>query len=191
MTPAIWQNRSPERERSPDTLRTLPEVSSAGREWPGGGPQAGVAGWWPASWVSAEIGVSGWLCWRAGDHRWVTDAELIRRAEAAGVAASYLDWRKRRVQVNDETLAAILQALDQAGHGVAGHSQGGRAGVVSAPAALPRLPAERAWGFTVQLYSVRSRQSWGHGDFRDLADLATWSARDHGAGFIRIETLTG
>ncbi|HUD39048.1 MAG TPA: 4-alpha-glucanotransferase [Streptosporangiaceae bacterium] len=119
----------------------------------------------------------------------MTDAELIRRAEAAGVAASYLDWRKRRVQVNDETLAAILQALDQAGHGVAGHSQGGRAGVVSAPAALPRLPAERAWGLTVQLYSVRSRQSWGHGDFRDLADLATWSARDHGAGFILVNPL--
>jgi 4-alpha-glucanotransferase len=116
----------------------------------------------------------------------VTDAELIKRAEAAGVAASYLDWRKRRVQVSDETLAAILQALDQAGHGVTGPSQDGAA---SAPAALPRRLADRAWGFTVQLYSVRSRQSWGHGDFRDLADLATWSARDHGASFILVNPL--
>jgi 4-alpha-glucanotransferase len=41
----------------------------------------------------------------------------------------------------------------------------------------------------VQLYSVRSRGSWGHGDFRDLADLATWSARDLGADFILVNPL--
>jgi 4-alpha-glucanotransferase len=118
----------------------------------------------------------------------VTDAELIRRAEAAGVAVSYLDWRKRRVQVHDETLAAILAALGQAGdgeHAVTGHDD-----PAAAPAAeLPLRPADRSWGFTVQLYSVRSRQSWGHGDFRDLADLAAWSARDLGAGFILVNPL--
>jgi len=42
---------------------------------------------------------------------------------------------------------------------------------------------------TVQLYSVRSRRSWGHGDLRDLADLASWSARDLGAGFVLINPL--
>ena len=47
----------------------------------------------------------------------------------------------------------------------------------------------RHWGFAVQLYSVRSRGSWGHGDFRDLADLATWSARDLGAGFVLVNPL--
>ncbi len=41
----------------------------------------------------------------------------------------------------------------------------------------------------MQLYSVRSRASWGHGDFRDLADLATWSARDLGAGFVLVNPL--
>ena len=41
----------------------------------------------------------------------------------------------------------------------------------------------------MQLYSVRSRASWGHGDFRDLADLATWSARDHGADFVLVNPL--
>jgi 4-alpha-glucanotransferase len=49
----------------------------------------------------------------------------------------------------------------------------------------PRL----SWGFTVQLYSVRSRQSWGHGDLRDLADLAAWSARELGAAFVLINPL--
>ncbi|HEX4660242.1 MAG TPA: 4-alpha-glucanotransferase, partial [Streptosporangiaceae bacterium] len=47
----------------------------------------------------------------------------------------------------------------------------------------------RSWGFAVQLYSLRSRGSWGHGDFRDLADLVTWSARDLGAGFVLINPL--
>ena len=49
------------------------------------------------------------------------------------------------------------------------------AGGVVAPA-----PAGRSWGFAVQLYSLRSRASWGHGDLRDLAELAAWSGRDLG-----------
>jgi 4-alpha-glucanotransferase len=51
------------------------------------------------------------------------------------------------------------------------------------------VPSERSWGFTVQLYSVRSRESWGHGDLRDLAELAAWSAREHGAGFVLVNPL--
>ncbi|WP_433226885.1 4-alpha-glucanotransferase [Actinomadura formosensis] len=48
---------------------------------------------------------------------------------------------------------------------------------------------ERGWGFTAQLYSVRSRASWGLGDLRDLADFASWSARELGAGFTLINPL--
>ena len=50
-------------------------------------------------------------------------------------------------------------------------------------------PRRRAWGFTVQLYSVRSRESWGHGDLRDLADLAAWSGRELGADFVLVNPL--
>ncbi len=56
-----------------------------------------------------------------------------------------------------------------------------------APASLRRPP--RTWGFTAQLYSVRSGASWGLGDLRDLADLAAWSARDQGAGFLLVNPL--
>ncbi|TDC52082.1 4-alpha-glucanotransferase [Actinomadura sp. KC345] len=56
-----------------------------------------------------------------------------------------------------------------------------------APAAL--RPPPRTWGFTAQLYSVRSRASWGLGDLRDLADLAAWSGRDLGAGFVLVNPL--
>jgi 4-alpha-glucanotransferase len=55
---------------------------------------------------------------------------------------------------------------------------------------LPAAVAEqRQWGFTTQLYSVRSTQSWGIGDFADLAELASWSSRSHGAGFVLVNPL--
>jgi 4-alpha-glucanotransferase len=120
----------------------------------------------------------------------MTDPELIRRAEAAGIQPCYLDWRERPVEVSDETLAAILAALEA----VPGPG-GGRGSREPCPVpphgapARPRVPDARSWGFTVQLYSVRSRRSWGHGDLRDLADLASWSARELGAGFLLINPL--
>ena len=52
-----------------------------------------------------------------------------------------------------------------------------------------RLGARRAWGLVTQLYSVRSRQSWGVGDLTDLTDLAVWSASAHGAGFVLVNPL--
>src|SRR5229473_2788467 len=53
----------------------------------------------------------------------------------------------------------------------------------------PSRSQPRSWGFALQLYSLRSRDSWGHGDLRDLADLARWSARDLGADFVLINPL--
>ncbi|HVQ98651.1 MAG TPA: 4-alpha-glucanotransferase [Mycobacterium sp.] len=52
-----------------------------------------------------------------------------------------------------------------------------------------RLGARRAWGLAAQLYSVRSRQSWGVGDLTDLTDLAVWSASGHGAGYVLVNPL--
>ena len=51
------------------------------------------------------------------------------------------------------------------------------------------FPAHRSWGFAVQLYSVRSRASWGHGDLHDLADLAAWSGGELGADFVLVNPL--
>jgi 4-alpha-glucanotransferase len=44
------------------------------------------------------------------------------------------------------------------------------------------------WGWAIQLYSARSRESWGIGDLHDLADLGRW-ARAHGAGAILVNPL--
>ena len=52
-----------------------------------------------------------------------------------------------------------------------------------------RLGARRLWGLAVQLYSVRSENSWGAGDLADLADLAVWAGARHGAGYVLVNPL--
>ena len=52
------------------------------------------------------------------------------------------------------------------------------------------LPAGlRIWGWAVQLYAARSRESWGVGDLADLRRLASWSAA-LGAGMMLINPLS-
>ncbi len=47
----------------------------------------------------------------------------------------------------------------------------------------------RTWGLATQLYSVRSRQSWGVGDLTDLTDLAVWAVAEHQAGYVLVNPL--
>src|SRR5258708_10380544 len=98
---------------------------------------------------------------------------LIRRAEAAGIAASYMDWHDQQVEVSDETLIAILDALDSApgasaepggnGPGRAGGRLGpegarGRLGPEGPdPFARPRVPSSRSCGLTVPLHPLPPR----------------------------------
>jgi 4-alpha-glucanotransferase len=115
----------------------------------------------------------------------VSNGELRRRAAELGVSVSYWDWQGREVIVSDETLAAIVAALED----VRVEKALPPDAAFSAPEAVAPAPGQRSWGFAVQLYSLRSAGSWGHGDLRDLADLATWSARDLGAGFVLINPM--
>ena len=109
--------------------------------------------------------------------------ELIRSAEARGVATSYSSSPGHEVTVSAGTIEAILAALG-APPVATPPTAGAELGGLAAP-----VPGGRSWGLAIQLYAIRSRASWGHGDFRDLADLASWSARDLGAGFVLINPL--
>jgi 4-alpha-glucanotransferase len=74
-------------------------------------------------------------------------------------------------------------------------SQGGStatAPLVVTPARLQlpqSLAGRRAFGLMTQLYSVRSRRSWGVGDLADLGELASWAACDLGADFVLVNPL--
>ena len=105
-------------------------------------------------------------------------------AKARGIATSYRNYCDREVQVAPDTIKAILAALGDPPSAALRASRGSAAAAVSAP-----QPRRRSWGLTIQLYAVRSRASWGHGDFRDLADLAAWSGRALCAGFVLINPL--
>ncbi|MBM6405656.1 4-alpha-glucanotransferase [Phycicoccus sp. CSK15P-2] len=55
---------------------------------------------------------------------------------------------------------------------------------------LPGESAERrVVGLMAQLYQVRSAGSWGVGDLRDLAELASWAATSHDADFVLVNPL--
>ncbi len=64
--------------------------------------------------------------------------------------------------------------------------------LVITPERLPDPPTragrDRGWGLMAQLYSVRSRASWGMGDFADMGDLAA-VAGSQGADFLLVNPI--
>ncbi|NUT93015.1 MAG: 4-alpha-glucanotransferase [Saccharothrix sp.] len=59
--------------------------------------------------------------------------------------------------------------------------------VIVAPRELPPVP--KTWGWMLQLYAMRSDDSWGMGDFADLATIARRSAADLGAGVLLVNPV--
>jgi 4-alpha-glucanotransferase len=66
-----------------------------------------------------------------------------------------------------------------------GESETRRSTLIVAPDQAYQLDdagADRIWVLAVQLYAVRSRRNWGHGDFTDLANLVRLAAEAGAAG---------
>jgi 4-alpha-glucanotransferase len=88
---------------------------------------------------------------------------------------------------------ALPQDLPLGWHTLHAESEGATASttLVVVPARLTTaapLEERRGWGLATQLYSVRSKRSWGIGDFSDLADLGALSAA-RGADYILVNPL--
>jgi 4-alpha-glucanotransferase len=124
----------------------------------------------------------------------VTSADLRRLARAHGIATSWTSGGQRH-EVPVATLEVVLDAVTAGGGAVSMSHRQRKSGVDDSSTPLgdagarAPLPDGRRWGLTVQLYSLRSRGSWGFGDLRDLADLATWAARELGASFVLVNPL--
>jgi 4-alpha-glucanotransferase len=144
--------------------------------------------------------------------------DLSQRAAAAGVATSYLDWARRKVEVSPEAISATLdlvgapplRAQVTTGPAPVGGSVTLESGETVEVAAGDPLPAgvhvladgtpvvvapaalpsldRRVWGWQVQLYQLRSARSWGIGDYADLLVLARETGRQ-GADVLLVNPM--
>ncbi len=108
---------------------------------------------------------------------------MNERSRRWGIVPSYFSWQGELVEASDATEAAILDAMGAAGE---------RPPRVRRPNGLSPEPChtapDRAWGWAVQLYAIRSRESWGVGDFADLERFGRWS-RAQGASIVLLNPL--
>jgi 4-alpha-glucanotransferase len=107
---------------------------------------------------------------------------MLERAAQWGVIPEYSGYTGEKVTAGPEAVDAVLAAMDAK---------------TERPPRIPRpdLPAgpcapapDRAWGWALQLYALRSRDSWGAGDFADLRRFARWSRRQ-GASVMLLNPL--
>ncbi|GAA5037919.1 4-alpha-glucanotransferase [Microbacterium fluvii] len=111
----------------------------------------------------------------------------------ARIVDGVIVWRVRVPLPGDLPLGWHTVRGWRRAHGAASDDAIGTGALVVTPhrlAAPPTRPGNRGrgWGLMAQLYSVRSRGSWGIGDFADLADLAA-IAGDRGADFLLINPV--
>jgi len=107
--------------------------------------------------------------------------DLAEFARRWGIEPDYVDFRGQWQMAEPETVRRIVAALETGGAAPADFP-------TPAPPRAFQGDGRRVWGLIVQLYSVRSRRNWGHGDFTDLANLMLLAA-DVGAASIGLNPL--
>jgi 4-alpha-glucanotransferase len=105
------------------------------------------------------------------------------RADEWGVIPEYFGYTGERIVASPEATAAVLTAL-----GASTRKHPPRARRIEVPDGACAPPPDRAWGWAIQLYAVRSRDSWGVGDFADLRSFGRW-ARRQGASVTLLNPL--
>jgi 4-alpha-glucanotransferase len=125
--------------------------------------------------ANAELSDANWSLEKA------LDANLLRANIAAGTSSS------AAIRLPDD-LPLGTYALKVAARS-AGRESTEEATLLSAPRQASQGPRpRRLWALAVQLYGVRSRCNWGHGDFTDLKGLIELAA-ELGAGAVALNPL--
>lgn len=114
----------------------------------------------------------------------------VRLGDLAELERRDLDGRPvaRRTLVLPEDLARGYHTLEASLPG----GPSGDCALIVAPAKCfeppPVVAGEKLWGVAVQLYTLRSRQNWGIGDFADLEFVVRHTAL-HGGAFVGLNPL--
>jgi 4-alpha-glucanotransferase len=116
-------------------------------------------------------------------------SSLAELAARWGIESEYVDAFGQRQVVAPDALERILVAVGAWPPDTAdSEAHAAPPPVVAERAYQGDDPAARTWALAVQLYGVRSRRNWGHGDFTDLSALIDLGA-DLGAGGIGLNPL--
>ena len=116
----------------------------------------------------------------AGPPVWV-----VREGERIDVAGR---WELQTEDGGSARVAGSMDAPPLGYHWLYRESDGRGVRLIVTPGRC-HLPADlRTWGWAVQLYALRSAQSWGIGDLGDLRRLGEWSAQ-RGADLLLCNPL--
>ena len=107
---------------------------------------------------------------------------MFDRATRWGVLPRYFSYRGDVVETSPTTEEAILAAMGASGE------RPPRVRPFKLPQDSCAPPPDRGWGWAVQLYAVRSHDSWGIGDLADLRRLARWT-KSEGGSLILLNPL--
>jgi 4-alpha-glucanotransferase len=110
--------------------------------------------------------------------------DLTGKAERYGVEPGYFDVFGGWHALSETTLNRLVSAIERTGNTPVSASRAEEA---------PHRQAfqgdgKRHWAIAVQLYAVRSRRNWGHGDFTDLSRLVALAAAQ-GAAAVGLNPL--
>jgi 4-alpha-glucanotransferase len=156
----------------------------------GPGPgKATVRVWSEAPELSAPVDITATLVGEDGATRhWETRLQPGRRLKSHAVSGGFRVAIKLPLPVELELGYYDLTLKVWSN----GREETGRSRLIVAP---PRgyTPAwmaagRRAWGFSLPLYAVKSRNNWGVGDFADLMEIVRW-AGSLGAAFVGVNPL--
>src|SRR5882672_1595452 len=107
---------------------------------------------------------------------------LPEAAERWGIEREYYDVFGKRYTTSADTQARLIEAMAQGRPAPRPFEAPGE------PIRAYQGDGRRLWALAVQLYALRSRRNWGHGDFTDLADLVALAA-GQGAAAIGLNPL--